>query len=87
MLSNCTNCIVHLLTVRTDCRTKWKGWSPLQHKLFPKDLKRAVSVMLLCQNRFVHDCDLEHEDEADDRPKGMHMYIYIHFARVTVCHI
>ena len=36
-------------------RTKWKGWSPLEHKLFPKDLRSAVRAMLLCQNRIVYD--------------------------------
>ena len=35
------------------CRTKWKGWSPLEHRLFPADLKRAVRAMLLCQNRVI----------------------------------
>jgi hypothetical protein len=39
------------------CRTKWKGWSPLEHRLFPVDLRRAVRAMLLCQNRVIVGCE------------------------------
>jgi len=32
-------------------RAKWKGWSPMEHRLFPTELKDAVRTMLLCQGR------------------------------------
>lgn len=38
-------------------RTKWKGWSPLEHRLFPQDLRYSVRVMLMCQNRVIQDSD------------------------------
>lgn len=34
-------------------KTKWKGWSPLEHCLFPQDLKDAVKTMLMSQHRMV----------------------------------
>lgn len=40
-------------------RTKWKGWSPLEHRLFPQDLRYSVRVMLMCQNRVIQDTDAD----------------------------
>ena len=53
-------------------RTKWKGWSPLEHKLFPKDLRSAVRAMLLCQNRIVYneiekDVSCQYNQKSSDK--------------------
>ena len=30
---------------------KWKGWSPLEHRIFPRHLQDAVMTMLMCEKR------------------------------------
>ncbi|KAJ1410926.1 hypothetical protein B484DRAFT_455741, partial [Ochromonadaceae sp. CCMP2298] len=32
---------------------EYKGWSPFDHKIFPKQLRKAVVTMLLCQNKLL----------------------------------
>lgn len=29
----------------------WKGWSPFEHKIFPRPVRDAVVTLLMCQNR------------------------------------
>ena len=74
-------------------RTKWKGWSPLEHRLFPQDLKHSVKVMLLCQNRVIHSTEREDVKELKSCYSGPYhafstslLYLYlpalIHLTRI-----